>query len=98
MDGRGAPVDDRCRRSAMDTTQGLLVLAFLAVFFAAVYPLGRNEVVRRRLRCPRSGVEADVEVVRRYGRPQKPVRVRSCSELADPHHVDCGQACLRQTA
>ena len=79
----------------MDATSGFTVLAVLSVFFALVYTLGRNEVVNRNLTCPRDRSAADVEVVQRYGRPDKPVRVRTCSRLSDPRKVDCGQDCLR---
>ena len=68
-----------------------VTMAFLALFFAL-----RNERVRRLLACPIRHASADVELVQRYLRPDKPVRVKSCSLLPARKKVDCSQACLRQ--
>lgn len=79
----------------MDATSGLTVLAVLSIFFALVYWFGRNELVRREVMCPRDRSAADVEVVQRYARSDKPVRVNACSRLPNPRKVDCGQECLK---
>ena len=63
--------------------------AFLALFFAM-----RNERVRRLLTCPLKNESAEVEIVQRYQKPDKPVCVKRCSLLADPTRVDCDQVCL----
>lgn len=81
----------------MDTFHGLVVLAALTVLFTSLMLLGRNQLVRRRLRCPRDGDEAQVDVVERYT-GSDPVRVRSCDHLANPKRVDCDQGCLEQCA
>ena len=79
----------------MELTTGLLLLAGLAVFFTTVLALGRNELVKRRLVCPRTGEEAKVDVVRRY-EASDPVRVHTCDLLPNPKKVDCDQRCLGQ--
>lgn len=77
----------------METLSGLLVLAALTALFSSLIVLGRNELVKRRLTCPRDGTEAKVDVVQRY-HADDPVRVRSCDHLRDPKNVDCDQGCL----
>lgn len=78
--------------------EGMTVLAVLTVFFAVVYAFGRNQVVRRRVACPHERTEAEIELVRRYQREDRPVRVRSCDLLPNPRRVDCDQACIRGAA
>lgn len=68
---------------------GGVVALSLIVFFVA-----RNEIVRRRLTCPRKGQIADVEVKRRFS-TGKELRVKSCTLLDEPTHVDCEQECIR---
>ena len=79
----------------MDAYSG--TFALLAIFgaYALTRYFGRNETVHGRLTCPRTGSVADVEVVQRYAQPDEPVRVKACSLLPRPTHVDCGQDCLR---
>ena len=79
----------------METTEAWLVIGAVLVVFLALYLVVRNEVVRRRLDCPRSGSSAEVELVRRSDGDHKPVRIRTCSEFADPKRVECEQDCLR---
>jgi hypothetical protein len=67
----------------------------LALVFAVALLLTRNEVMKRRLRCPRDGRDAKVGVVLRWGDPKRTVGVRSCDLLPNPRKVDCDQACLR---
>lgn len=67
--------------------------AFLVLFFVM-----RNERVRRVLACPIKHEDAEVELVQRYQKPDKPVRVTRCSLLDDPTRVDCGQACIHHPA
>lgn len=79
----------------MDASTALTVALGLSVFFALVYSLGLNERVKLRLKCPTKGDSADVDVVRRYDGPKKPIRVKACSLLPRPNRVDCGQECLK---
>jgi hypothetical protein len=72
-----------------------IVLIPISILFLGCMILGRNEIVRRTLTCPRTGGAADVEIVRRSLRPAKLVGIRSCTLLADPRRIDCGQACLK---
>ncbi|MHC4549243.1 MAG: hypothetical protein ACYTEZ_10750 [Planctomycetota bacterium] len=78
----------------METTEALLLVGAVLLVFAAVYFVARNEIVKRRLTCPRSGSTAEVEVLRRFEGRQKPVRVKSCSLFEDPKQVECEQDCL----
>lgn len=78
----------------MQSADVILLLGGVLALFAIIYLMARNEVVKRRLVCPRTGAVADVEVVRRAERPQKEVRVRSCSLFADPRRVECSGECL----
>ena len=73
------------------------VLPVVAVAFAALYFLGRNETVRRVLTCPLRKISAEIQIVQRYQRPDKPVRVKTCSLFADPRRVDCSQACIHES-
>jgi hypothetical protein len=79
----------------MEPSTAIVVLIVLSVFFALMYFLGLNEVVKRTLICPRTGSAADVDIVTRYGRPDQAVRVKSCNLLTHPEHIDCGQECLK---
>ena len=74
------------------------VLIPISIVFIVAMILGRNELVKRRLACPRTGSAAEVELLRRSLRPSKLVRIESCSLLADPRRIDCGQECLKQGA
>jgi len=78
----------------METTEAWLLIVAVLVVFLALYLVVRNEIVRRRLICPRTGATADVELVRRSEGVNKPVRIRSCSLFADPKRVECDQDCL----
>ena len=71
----------------------LALIPLTAVFVVCLF-LGRNELVRRRLKCPRTGTEANVDVVQRFRKSDKPVKVASCDLLSDSKKVDCGQGCL----
>jgi hypothetical protein len=75
-----------------------LVVVAVLVVFALVFFAARNEIVRRRLKCPRTGTDADVSIKRRFEGNHRALRVTSCSLLADPTHVDCGQDCIREHA
>ena len=81
----------------MDLSTGLTVILGLSVFFTLVYAVGLNQRVKRTLTCPDTGTAADVEIVQRYDSPHKSVRVKSCSLLPRPNHVDCGQECLKHS-
>jgi hypothetical protein len=70
------------------------LLGAVLVLFGVVYLIARNEVVRRKLVCPRTGRVADVEFVRRFEDPEHGVRVKACSLFADPRHVTCSGECL----
>jgi len=72
-----------------------IILVPIALVFLAAMIVGRNEIVKRRLTCPRNGLPAEVDLVRRSLRPRHLVRIESCSLLPDPRKVDCGQDCLR---
>lgn len=72
-----------------------LVLIPITVVFLAAMIIGRNELVKRRLVCPRTGSTAEVELLRRSLLPSKLVGIKSCSLLPDPKKIDCGQHCLR---
>jgi hypothetical protein len=74
------------------------VLPAVTVAFLALYFVMRNERVRRVLTCPVKHEVAEVELVQRYQKPEKPVRVTRCSLLADPSKVDCGQDCIHHPA
>ena len=74
------------------------VLPAVTAVFLALFLLMRNERVRRLLACPVKNETAEVEVVQRYQKPDKLVRVKACSLLADPHKVDCGQVCIHNPA
>lgn len=80
----------------MPTADVFYLAGAVVLLFAIVYLAARNEVVRRKLVCPRSGTIADVEVVRRYEKPDREVRVRSCSLFADPRRVECAGDCLKR--
>jgi len=81
----------------METTHVLILLASVFVLFAAVYFTARNEIVKLRLACPQKSQAAEVVLKRRVEGRKKPVRIVSCSLLADPTHVDCGQDCIKNT-
>jgi len=74
------------------------VLPAVTAAFLALYFVMRNERVRRLLSCPHRHETAEVELVQRYQKPEKPVRVTRCSLLADPTHVDCGQDCIKHAS
>ncbi len=76
---------------------GLLVLLGITAVFGTMVWFGRNERVRQRRTCPRSGASAEVEVIQRYQNVEKPVRVERCDQLPDPARVDCDQKCLEAT-
>ena len=74
----------------------LLAVAVLALF-TVIYFVARNERVRRRVLCPRSGEDAEVEMVQRFEGDKKPVSIKSCDQLPDPENVDCDQDCIRSS-
>ena len=78
----------------MNATEAWLLIGAVLVLFFSLYLVVRNEIVRRRLVCPRTGATADVEILRRSEGRHQPVRVRSCSLFDDPKRVDCEQDCL----
>lgn len=80
----------------MHPADSLPLVGAVLLLFAVVYLAARNEVVRKRFVCPRSGAVADVDVVRRSETPEREVRVRSCSLFADPRCVTCSGECLRR--
>ena len=82
----------------MDLILDPIVLIPIALVFIVAMIVGRNEIVKRKLRCPRTGSIADVEVKRRSLRPSKLVGVESCDLLPDPKQIDCKQECLKQGA
>lgn len=80
----------------MHPADSLYLVGAVLLLFAAVYLAARNEVVRKKLVCPRSGAVADVDVVRRSEKPEREIRVRSCSLFADPRRVECSGDCLKR--
>ena len=72
-----------------------IVLIPITLIFAVAIFLGRNELVKRKLDCPHKGEVADVGVVQRFQRENRPVRVKHCSLLPEQKRVDCDQACLK---
>ena len=79
----------------MDINEVPLLLVGVLALFALVFFVARNEIVRRRLKCPRSGEIAELWVKRRF-EGRRPLRVKSCDLLDDPTHVDCDQDCIKQ--
>jgi hypothetical protein len=75
-------------------TEVLLLVVGVLVLFGLLYVILRNEIVWRKVTCPRTGVAAEVEVVRRSDGRQQPVRVRSCSLFDEPRRLTCEQDCL----
>jgi len=75
-------------------TEVLLLVVGVLVLFGLLYVTLRNEIVWRNVTCPRTGVAAEVEVVRRSDGRQQPVRVRSCSLFDEPRRLTCEQGCL----
>ena len=80
----------------MSITVGLAVAGAVAAYFAVMTILGRNEVVKYDLTCPRTGTVAKTSIVQRYHRSDRPQRVKTCSVLPNPSKVDCEQGCLKQ--
>jgi hypothetical protein len=80
----------------MDAADLPFLAGAVVLLFAIVYLAARNEVVRKKLVCPRSGAVADVDVVRRFEKPEREVRVKSCSRFADPRRVECAGECLER--
>ncbi|MHC4974177.1 MAG: hypothetical protein ACYTG3_17800 [Planctomycetota bacterium] len=66
------------------------------VLFGLLYFIVRNEIVLRKVTCPRNGAVAEVEIVRRSDGRQQPLRVRSCSLFEEPRRLTCSQDCLSQ--
>jgi len=73
-----------------------IVLVPITIIFVAAMIVGRNELVRRKFRCPHKGGLADLEIQRRSLRPTTILGVKSCSLLPGVKHVDCDRACLKQ--
>lgn len=71
-----------------------LVLIPLTLIFVAAFIIGRNELIKRRLTCPRTGTTASVDVLQRYDKPDKPVNVSFCSLLPGRNSPDCDKGCL----
>ena len=80
----------------MSITAGLIVAGAVLAYFGVMTVLGRNELVKHDLTCPRTGTVAKTSVVQRYHRPDKPQRIKTCSVLPNPRKVDCEQGCLNQ--
>ena len=76
----------------------LFVLVPITAIFVVAMIVGRNELVKRKLACPRNGMTADVDVVRRYFSPPRLMDIKRCSLLANPKKIDCEQECLRPSA
>jgi hypothetical protein len=75
-------------------TEVLLLVVAVLVLFGLLYFILRNEIVRRKVTCPRGGAAAEVEVVRRADGRQQTLRIRSCSLFDEPRHLTCEQDCL----
>lgn len=75
-------------------TEVLLLVVGVLVLFGLLYVILRNEIVWRKVTCPRSGASAEVEVVRRSDGLQRPLRIRSCSLFDEPRRLTCEQDCL----
>ena len=71
-----------------------IVLIPITLIFLAAVVVGRNMLVKRRLRCPRRKRDADVAFVAREWKSSELVRVKSCDLLKDPKKIDCDQECL----
>ncbi len=76
----------------------LFVLIPITALFVVAMIVGRNELVKRKLACPRKGMMADVDVARRYFNPTKLMRIMRCSLLTNPKKIDCEQECLKTGA
>lgn len=80
----------------MTPFQGLMVVCAVAALAVIIYPVIRNYRVKRKLVCPRTGKEVDVELKCTGGTRNQdvPLEVTSCSAFENPREVDCDQACL----
>jgi hypothetical protein len=78
----------------METNEALLLVGGVLLLFVVVFFVARNSLVKRRLTCPRHEEEADVEILERHD-SGKPLKVKSCSLLPDPSHVDCDEDCIK---
>ena len=74
------------------------VLIPIAVIFVVAMVIGRNELVKRKLDCPRKKKTAEVELLRRSLWPSKLVRVKRCSLLEAPTKINCDQECLKTSS
>ena len=74
-----------------------LLIGGVVALGSIVFFVARNEIVKKRLTCPRTGEEAEVCVQRRF-EGRKDLRVKSCNLLDDPQTVDCEQACIKEVA
>jgi len=81
----------------MPANETWLLIVGIVALGSIVFFVARNEIVKKRLACPRTGEEAEVEVKRRF-EGRKDLRVKSCSLLDDPTEVDCEQACIKEEA
>jgi len=79
----------------MGTLEGVILIVAVLAVFGAIFFVARNETVKRKLLCPRTGALAEVEILRRYEEPNRPVKVRSCTLFANPREVTCAQDCLK---
>ena len=79
----------------MGANDALWLIGGVAALFVVIFFVARNEIVKRRLTCPRTGEGADVLVKQRFEGDGKPVRVKACSLLDDPTEVDCEQDCIK---
>lgn len=73
------------------------LLLVAAIFLPlSIYMLFRRRVsLRMKVRCPVLNQQAQVTFLSRLkSHKLYPFRVKSCSLLPDPKHVDCGQGCL----
>lgn len=75
-------------------TEVLLLVLGVLVLFGLLYFVLRNEIVWRKVTCPRTGAAAEVEVVRRADGRHRPLRIHSCSLFDEPRRLTCAQDCL----
>jgi hypothetical protein len=79
----------------MDTVEGVVLIVAVLAVFGAIFFVARNETIKRKLLCPRTGALAEVEILRRYEEPNRAIKVRSCTLFPEPRKVTCEQDCLK---
>jgi hypothetical protein len=73
----------------------LPVIVAVLLLFVILYFVARNEVVKRRVTCPRTGTTAEIDQIQRFEGEKRPVGVKRCDLLPDPDEVDCDEDCLK---